>query len=298
MPRLSELSIIACTLQGMLYDGFLTKGPLHDGGVDGFFADVSEPVYILKGALYNVQTLILDAVVIYRAHVVWKNFWILLFPVLGWFGLLASCVGLNYAFATTPPDTDDVFSHHTGGWVISVYAMTLATNVTATTLLAYRIWRVNRRAAEFVASDRLSIVLHVVIESGLIYSVFITAALLTFVAGSNTVYVLLDILSPIISIVFNMIIVRVGLTAGSTGLTVIGVESDRHHADLEFAATNPGTHHVRRDTGVELKSMTVDLTGIRDSDAHSAVDIDTKTGTLGPASSESAPRHLSRVASL
>lgn len=127
----------------------------------------------------------------------------------------ASIIGLNYAFATSPPNTEDVFAVNTGNWITAVYALTLATNVVATGqplnrftscpllplyiypsgLLAYRIWRVSRRAAEFIAPDRLAVIFHVVLESGTIYSVTVIAALITFLAGSPVVYVLLDIVS-------------------------------------------------------------------------------------------------------
>ncbi|TCD60866.1 hypothetical protein EIP91_009385 [Steccherinum ochraceum] len=277
-------------------NGFITLGPNHVDGIEGYFADVSEPAYIVKGALYNVQTLILDAVVIYRAYVVWQKWFVIWIPGVLWCGLLTSIVGLNYAFATSPRNTDNVFAASTGAWITAVYALTLATNVSATGLLAYRIWRVSRRAAEFVPSNRLSVILHVVLESGTIYSMITIAALITFLAGSPVVYLLLDLISPIISIVFNMIIVRVGLSSSRTALPALGIESVGVTSDLEFAATNPGRPptivRTTRDNGVELKSMTVDLGDCGDTDGTSI--IDTKHGTLGTSSSESNP-HKSRV---
>ncbi|TCD60726.1 hypothetical protein EIP91_009632 [Steccherinum ochraceum] len=273
-----------------LRNGLLSDGPKHPGGVEGYFADAAEPLYITKGALYNVQTLILDAVVIYRAYVVWQRWYMILLPTIGWCALLASIIGLNHVFATIHPNTEDIFGPSTSGWVTAVYATTLATNVIATALLAYRIWRVNRRAAEFVPSGRLTVILHVVLESGTIYSVTVIAALITFVAGSRVISVILDLISPIISIVFNMIIVRVGLSTGKTGLPAIGLESAGNTSDLEFAATNPRPPAVVRATrgevGVELKSMTIDLTSLHETDGTSLNDPDVKHATISTDSSE------------
>lgn len=98
-----------------------------------------------------------------------------------------------------------------------------------------------------------------------------------------------------------MIIVRVGLASGRSGLPVFGVDSVDRHSDLEFAATNPQIHPSnlrgpRRDTtGVELKSMTVDLTAVRDVDGVSMDGRDVKLhGTLGTSSAESETPRKSR----
>ena len=60
-------------------------------------------------------------------------------------------------------------------------------------LLAFRIWQVKRQSRQFLGSNALSPLLRVVIESGAIYSMTVTAALITFVTKSNGVYVVLDI---------------------------------------------------------------------------------------------------------
>lgn len=72
--------------------------------------------------------------------------------MLGWMGLLGECItlclrldntliipftaassiGLNVALATAASHSDDVFSAQTGRWITSTYAITLATNLSAT----------------------------------------------------------------------------------------------------------------------------------------------------------------------
>ena len=59
-------------------------------------------------------------------------------------------------------------------------------------LLAGRIWTITRRSAQYRSTDIFSPVLRVIIESGAIYSMTITAALISFVIKSNGVYVILD----------------------------------------------------------------------------------------------------------
>lgn len=44
--------------------GFLNVGPALPGGPEQYFNNVAEPTFVIKSCLYNVQTLILDAVVV------------------------------------------------------------------------------------------------------------------------------------------------------------------------------------------------------------------------------------------
>ncbi|RPD53076.1 hypothetical protein L226DRAFT_563981 [Lentinus tigrinus ALCF2SS1-7] len=194
-----------------LYQGFISRGPTLPGGSEEYFSAATDTTFLLKSCLYNVQTIILDAVVIYRAYVVWQSLLIVLVPVAGWCGLVAVCIGLNVSFSKTLTDaqTRDVFGETTGRWITATYSLTLATNLLTTVILALKIWQVARRSARYLSESSLTPILHVIVESGAIYSITVAAALVAFLLKSNVVYVILDMISPIISIVFSMIIVRV-----------------------------------------------------------------------------------------
>ncbi|EJF62607.1 hypothetical protein DICSQDRAFT_57684 [Dichomitus squalens LYAD-421 SS1] len=228
-----------------VYQGFVSKGPFTDGGPEAYFANVSELTFVVKSCLYNAQTLILDAVVIYRTYVVWQNILVCVVPMIGWCGLFAGSIGLNVALATAP-QKGDVFAVQTGEWITSVYALTLATNLSST-------------------------------SAGAIYSMTITAALISFVVKSNGVYVLLDMISPIISIVFNMLIIRVGLahdssfgTSGTNGWGT-AMMSDR------------GSHLRRRLEGTfEMKDLRVEITQVVEEDFQYEREQELDADALGP----------------
>ncbi|KAI0325767.1 hypothetical protein GY45DRAFT_202969 [Cubamyces sp. BRFM 1775] len=197
-----------------LYLGFINEGPSLSGGPEEFFGDVSRVSFVIKNTLYNAQTLILDGVVIYRTYKVWNNVLVVVIPTIGWLGLLASSAGLGYALATSSMgESEGIFATEPSHWLTGNWCVTLVTNVCATLALAYRIWQVTSRSAEYKTGGCLSPILRVIIESGALYSFTITAALILFLVRSNGVYVILDMISPIICIVFNMIIVRIGLAA-------------------------------------------------------------------------------------
>ncbi|KAH8079073.1 hypothetical protein BXZ70DRAFT_652915 [Cristinia sonorae] len=216
--------------------GCINDGPNYPTGIEGWFSDVSEQTFVMKSGLYNTQTLILDAVVIYRAYTVWQKWWVVVPPCLAWLGLLGCTIVMNHVFVTASSDiANDIFSKKTGLWITITYAETLATNLMATSLLAYRIWTVNRRSSSYSpAGNRLIPMLIVVLESGAIYSMTITAALVTFLVNSPGNYVILDLISPVISIVFNLIIVRMGFTAQRIGLPTlsasISVDVENNHS--------------------------------------------------------------------
>ncbi|KAH8078721.1 hypothetical protein BXZ70DRAFT_657789 [Cristinia sonorae] len=243
--------------------GFIVDASTSPAELEGFFADVTQITFIVKGALYNLQTLILDGVVIYRVWVVWQKWWIMILPSLGWLALLASTVGLNRAFITVSSSSspDEVFATDLGKWVVATYTTTLITNLLSTSVLAYRIWSVNRRASVFVAYKRLTPILIVILESGAIYSVTVAAALIAFLVNSVGSFIILDLISPIISIVFNMIIVRIGFSA-DRGFSVFPVESVTTSPTSipgPILSTNEGSAVSRRNTQVAI-AVDVELT--------------------------------------
>ncbi|TCD61156.1 hypothetical protein EIP91_008836 [Steccherinum ochraceum] len=244
-----------------LVRGFVTVGPYQPGGTWLFFYSVTDYTFIVKACLYPVQILILDGVVIYRAYVAWQSLLAVLIPCVGWCGLLASAIGLIYSMATIPQYPEAVYLTRNPPWIYALYCATLATNFTATALLAFRIWRVNHRASEFQRSySRLRILFRVVIESGLVYTVLNLALLIAFRTNSIAVFYLRDMLSPTIPIVFNMILIRVGFSSGR-GLSVLGVEVTNavSTVDLQWRFA-PHTINDRH-TVVGRKSVVLDLSG-------------------------------------
>ncbi|KAM5540165.1 hypothetical protein V8D89_006305 [Ganoderma adspersum] len=271
-----------------LYQGFISRGPDLPGGPEAYFADVTRPTFIAKSCLYNTQTVVLDAVVIYRTYVVWRNILVCIFPILGWLGLVATSIALNVALANDASEKGDVFATRTGDWITSVYALTLVTNLSSTGLLALKIWMVARRSAQYRSGNVLTQVLRVVIESGAIYSLTITTGLILFLAKSDGVFVLLDMISPIISIVFNMLIIRIGLAKdssfASSGTNNAGISASGW-AGAFANRTHSGSAAVARrraDGSFEMRDLKVEITQVVEDDAEEYVS-DVVRASRGPA---------------
>ncbi|KAI0821752.1 hypothetical protein BC628DRAFT_1328868 [Trametes gibbosa] len=242
-----------------LYEGFVEKGPKLPGGPETYFGDVWEVSFVLKNALYNVQTLILDGVVIYRTYKVWNSLLVIVIPVLGWLGLLTSSVGLGFSLARTPAVSEDIFEVGTSHWFTGTWSTTLVTNICATAALAYRIWQVTSKSAQYRSGGRLSPILRIIVESGAIYSITVIIALALFLARSNWVYIILDMISPIICIVFNMIIVRIGLAADGTLIpeTTQPVPAPAREAGSRSAPVV--RQMVRRQATVDLETKDINI---------------------------------------
>jgi len=104
-------------------------------------------------------------------------------------------------------------------------------NLVTTSLIAYRVWRIAKlRCRSNFATDTAStspaiktssvgflphkcngnmdLTKHIIIESGLIYTIMTLVTFLLFVAQSNTVYAAIDLLVQIIGISFNLIVIH------------------------------------------------------------------------------------------
>ncbi|KAI0671573.1 hypothetical protein C8Q78DRAFT_945199, partial [Trametes maxima] len=211
-------ALLSCSTAHMIIDiiricnGFIYKGPNFPGGPVAWFSIPSETTFIAKNIVYLFQTLIGDGVLIYRCYVVWQSWLIVAFPIVMWLWIgIVSAIAIHSS-ATVPAGAGTVFLTRVGQWITAFYSSTLATNLIVTILLGYKIWMTNRRTSRTRQGSLLPVV-RVIADAGITYSVTLTAALACFVQKSNGQYIVLDIITPIISITFYMVIIRVGLSA-------------------------------------------------------------------------------------
>lgn len=144
-------------------DGFVINADTFPGGPVDFFADMTQTTFIIKNAVYILQTLLGDAVVvgshdnqydipfssqikqIYRCYSVWRRLRFIVLPMVLWcaaFGVLYMCYSpddpnplstaisagflYNLLYATDP---EDVFLLDIRKWVIPFYLLTMVTNL-------------------------------------------------------------------------------------------------------------------------------------------------------------------------
>uniref|UniRef100_A0A8H8CDL8 Uncharacterized protein n=1 Tax=Psilocybe cubensis TaxID=181762 RepID=A0A8H8CDL8_PSICU len=182
------------------------------GGTKGYLSLVSEPTYVLQSTAYGTQTLVGDAFMLYRLHLVWNGDMKIVVPLLVCY-IASAGVGLGavQGFARSGPHPSDIFIGSLGRWSISFFSLTLFTNLTCTVLIALKIWWMHKRTKSIVSGVSVLPAMVIIIESGALYSAVLIILLTTYAAGSYSQYIALDAVTQIIGITFSLVIIRVGL---------------------------------------------------------------------------------------
>uniref|UniRef100_A0A5K1JXK9 Cell surface hydrophobicity-associated protein n=1 Tax=Ganoderma boninense TaxID=34458 RepID=A0A5K1JXK9_9APHY len=204
------------------------------GGPAAFFNQLSEFTQIFGSTVYVAQTLIGDSVVLYRCYLVWGRLYVVIVPFILLLGSTASGIGILYSFAKVVPEAE-IFVDELQHWILSFFSLTLATNIICTgghryVLFCYRP------------------IVFLVLESGMVYSATLLTLLILYKTGSWFQYVLLDAISPIVGLVFSMIIVRIGL-----GITSINGTSAYNTTDTISRTAGSG-READRQVGITSKS--------------------------------------------
>jgi len=175
-----------------------------------FFGDISQVTFVFKNAIYTFQTVLGDSVVIYRAYVVWQSVWPIVLPSILLCGVIATGIGSVFSASLATPNSSLSLFEQSGHWITAFFSSTLACNLIGTLTLAYRLWTLDRNLRH-IRSRQISLfpIVLVCVDSGILYSAFLMSALILLVRGSRAQYIVLDMISPIISISFYAIILRV-----------------------------------------------------------------------------------------
>ncbi|KAG1780861.1 hypothetical protein EV702DRAFT_1076196 [Suillus placidus] len=198
-------------------EGLVQQRSTFPGGPTAFFSDVAQWSFVYKNLLYTLQTLVGDGVVIYRCYVVWQSWYIIIIPCMLWCSVAATGAGCVYSISQATINKENIFAPGTGPWITSFLAATLFTNLLSTSLLAYRIWSIGRRVTNVaLATGLMWPILRVILDAGVLYSLSLLAALSCFIAKNHGHYIVLDMIMPIISITFYMVIIRIAITKNSS----------------------------------------------------------------------------------
>ncbi|PFH46945.1 hypothetical protein AMATHDRAFT_95755, partial [Amanita thiersii Skay4041] len=203
-------------------------------GALGYYAKIWLPISIFKQALYatnNVpftqKSIVADGLV-YRCYVVWGFRWrVVVLPLIM---LLATtlCAYLAVYNFSQIHEGENVFASKIAEWGTALFSLSLATNVTVTTLIASRIWWISREANTVLGKkhgQKYNKAVIIIVESGAIYSISLLTLLVLYCVKSNAQYIVYDALAQIMGIVPTLIIVRVGLGVSTQAQQTYGVST-------------------------------------------------------------------------
>jgi hypothetical protein len=204
----------------------LYTGP---GGSTARFTELTDWVNILKTCTNAFGNLINDGVLIYRCWVIYNKKWLVIsLSLVIWLGDLALTIFLIFleASASNPRRLLTGSESALTPTITSWWTLSLFNNLFSTGLIVYRLWRVDKNNSLYAVPEsvpssqgffngryskrtRLQRVIRIIVESGLLSA---TASLITFVtylSNSNAFYPTSDAELQILSIAFNLIIIRI-----------------------------------------------------------------------------------------
>lgn len=215
------------------------------GGPVAFFTDVTQSTFVTKNAIYTLQTLLGDGVVIYRCYVVWQSVWVIIIPCMMWCGVAASGVCSVYYFSQASiAEIENFFASRIGHWVATFLASTLATNALSTGLLAYRIWMSERKVSAICTTKRKVPILRVLIDAAVLYSAALGSSIICFALWNDGLYVMGDLIVPIVSIAFYMVFIRIAISQNNQNYlsTVRGGTTETERGKLQQHPMQPLIH--------------------------------------------------------
>lgn len=230
------------------------------GRPDAFFADISRETFVINNAIVVLQTLLGDGVVIYRCYVVWQTVWVIILPSMLWCGVAVTGGYSIYSVSHTTSVSRKVFSLATRRWISAFSALTIVTNLLSSGLLAYRIWEIERNVANSRSTKiTTTSILRVVMDAAILYSIALLCTLITLVCSNAGPLVMMELLTPIISIVFYMIIIRIAMGKNHshilTGCGELTTGSERDRRNLRHYPLKPLQVHISQFTHTDGASV-------------------------------------------
>ncbi|KIK47329.1 hypothetical protein CY34DRAFT_264838 [Suillus luteus UH-Slu-Lm8-n1] len=210
MFLLSTVHIVVVVIR--TEDGLVKYRDTFPGGPVAFFADVSQETFVVKCAIYVLQTLLGDGVMIYRCYVVWKSVRVINLPCVMWCGVATFGVCWTYNYSQAGSNFGSIFTGETGHWVTAFLVFTLTANLLTTGLLAYRIWTIERSVAAIRSTKGKMPIIWVLVDAALLYSMALCSSLICFARSNNGLFVIGDMIVIIISIAFYMVFIRLAIS--------------------------------------------------------------------------------------
>ncbi|KZV69418.1 hypothetical protein PENSPDRAFT_686397 [Peniophora sp. CONT] len=170
-------------------------------GSQGFFANVSVPLHVAMDCLYVLQTTIGDAVLIWRLYMVYaRNLWVACpFLVTLIANLVTGSIVCYFEATATPGSTIFLTASK---WIEAFFILTMCTNSLCTAGIMWRIWSRGHKQGGLIW------VLLIVAESGALYSTAVLSLFIAYVRNSEGQYVAIDLIVPLVGIIFVLIVLR------------------------------------------------------------------------------------------
>ncbi|KAG7095905.1 hypothetical protein E1B28_006592 [Marasmius oreades] len=205
----------------VIFDAFIEINPRPVRKLK--MSNIRIPIVAAKRALFFAMMILGDAIVIYRCWMVWGKNWLVI--ILSSFCCIASgTLAYMTIYATQHAGSlTDILKHP---WVYgtAIFTLSIIANGIATSLIAFRIWRNERKlvlpsvstkstSGLSVISGRGSLlpIARILVESGALNTAYLIAytIVLQVEEGQGSLPIVADMSTPLVGIIFSLVIVRV-----------------------------------------------------------------------------------------
>ncbi|TBU38607.1 hypothetical protein BD309DRAFT_874014 [Dichomitus squalens] len=167
-----------------------------------YLEDVTQPLFTTKHILFITSLFVGDSFVSgERISGLFSYLWVYPDIVAGYYTM--------WAYSNLPDQTIPSEAK----WLKSFFSLSLVANALATSLLAFRIWYVDRQRAH-VAIDSpgssLTPIIRIILESGAINAATLFAFVMTLSFGSQGLEIMSEMATPLVGIIFSIVILRIG----------------------------------------------------------------------------------------
>ncbi|KZV95299.1 hypothetical protein EXIGLDRAFT_766312 [Exidia glandulosa HHB12029] len=189
------------SLRGLL-EGFIWQF----GGPDAsaYYANFAAMPYKLKNVIYVLNSFMADGLLLWRVWVVWSRSWkVTAAPALMFVGSMIAEVFTTISLWQLQPN-ESLFSPTVSKWFTSLWALSLATNVTCTALIVAKIARSSHSTRTYTS------IIAIIVESGALYTISVALLMTFFLLNANAGQIANDVTTQLSVIGPTLIIVVVG----------------------------------------------------------------------------------------
>ncbi|TCD70386.1 hypothetical protein EIP91_003740 [Steccherinum ochraceum] len=219
-----------------LVDGYVN--PPTKQAMTLYLLDITVKSNIAKQFLVVIVNLFSDVLITWRVYMVWERNWkVAVLPALLCAGVFTSGTSAAVYESLVVPG-QSIFLQRLARWGTAQLALSLTMNVTATVLIAFRIWFVTRevRRSNSEMTRMYWRIIVVIVESASFAAVMQTLELALYEAKSPVIYFIADTTVQVVAMSPLLIIVLVGLTDGSrrNDSWSVSYETSRDTTNIQF----------------------------------------------------------------
>ncbi|KAI0082808.1 hypothetical protein K474DRAFT_1694167 [Panus rudis PR-1116 ss-1] len=200
---------LACSMQ-QLCTGLFRVHPPHTP--ESYFNNRALGLNLAIKSLNAVSMLFGDGLMLFRLWIIYEgNTLVMVLPVLTTLATAAVLFALNWTFAHLTP-TQNAFSLMVKRLATAAFILPVVTNILITGLILYRIIQARaavRKLTSLMDDNIYRTVVFNIVESCLIYPVFLTVAMILYLCKTNGQDVLSSVLPQVVGIVSTMLWVLV-----------------------------------------------------------------------------------------